>query len=455
MHIMLHRRRKATGFAASSEGLSVCDTKAARLEGDVPSVVDLPLEEALTSPAFFDDPIAVYHRLREQAPVFWSETFQAWMVSRYDDVTAILKDTERFSSTLRLTKWLEQLPRQVQGEIGDLRRHFASGLVQADPPRHGPMRAIMNKAFTPSVVEGLQQRIQQVVDDHLDAVALRGRMDLVMDLAYPLPVTIICEMVGVPTEDIGRYLRWTRQVHDSIGTGAPRVDVIRNAQAGVLELEAYFLDLFAKRRAEPRGDMISTLVALDESAGGMSENDLLANYGVFISAGHESTTSLIVNGTYELLRHPDQVELLKVNSALIKSAIEEMLRWVTPFQRDMRLPIVDVEIRGRPVKAGQLVWCLLAAANRDPEQFQDPDRFDITRQDNRHVAFGLGAHYCLGAPLARQEAGIAIETILRRFEGVRLSDEAVEWPKDYRLRVPKVLTLQFDAVAPRTSPPAP
>jgi pimeloyl-[acyl-carrier protein] synthase len=177
---------------------------------------------------------------------------------------------------------------------------------------------------------------------------------------------------------------------------------------------------------------------------------LLANFGVFISAGHESTTSLIVNGMFALLTHPAELARLTDDLSLVTSAVEEMLRWVTPFQRDMRLPVVDVEIRDKHIGAGELVWCMLAAANRDPAQFPHPERFDVGRQNNHHVSFAIGPHYCLGAPLARQEAAIVVETLLRRLEGLRLAEEPITWPNDYRIRIPRRLVITFDALKPRT-----
>jgi hypothetical protein len=410
----------------------------------------MPLDEAFASPVFFENQATVWRRLREEAPVFWSDRFQAWLVSRYDDCAAILKDSARFSSRLRLTKWLEQLPPETHAEVAGITRYYERGVVQADPPDHAPMRTAMNKAFTPRVIEGLRARIQEFVDDRIDACALRGRLELVADLAFPLPVTIICELVGVPPEDEARYLAWTHRVFDTIGSGAPELESIRAAQSGMVEMEDYFRNLFEQRRREPREDLLSALVNLPDAERGMSEDDLRANFGTFISAGHESTSSLIVNGLIELLRHPDQVAAVVEDSTLVNSAVEEMLRWVTPFQRDMRLPTVDVEVRGETIPANDLVWCLLAAANRDPEQFADPEHFDVRRRDNRHLAFALGPHYCLGAPLARQEAVTVIHTLTRRLRGLRLAEQNFEIPPDYRLRTPRTAWVEFDSAAPRS-----
>jgi len=407
------------------------------------------LDDAFSTLAFFEDQASVYRRLRSEAPVFWSDRFQVWLVSRYDDCSAILRDTARFSSHLRLTAWLAQLPPETHPEVAGIGRYYARGVVMADPPNHSPMRAALNGAFTPRVVERLRARIQRFVDDRIDACSERGQLNLVADLAYPLTVTIICELVGVPVEDEARYLAWTHQVFDAIGTGRPELAAIRDAQAGMIEMETYFRGLFEERRREPQDDLLSVLVNLPADQVGMSEDDLRANFGTFISAGHESTTSLIVNGLVELLQHHDQVQAIMEEPALVRSAVEEMLRWVTPFQRDMRLPTVDVPLRGVVVKRGDLVWCLLASANRDPDQFPDPERFDVRRQPNRHLAFAMGPHFCLGAPLARQEAAIMVETVTRRLKGVRLANGPIERPPDYRIRTPRFAWIKFDQVGPR------
>ena len=415
------------------------------------SIDSVPLDDAFSTPLFFVDPPAVYRRLRTESPVFRSARLDAWLVSRYDDCLAVLKDPARFSNHGRLAAWLSLLSPESRPEIAEITAYYERGVVMTDPPDHARMRAALNRAFTPHVIEQLRGRIQSFVDDRIDTCADRGRLDLVGDLAYPLPVTIICELVGVPVKDEPRYLAWTHQVFDAIGTGRPQLGSIRAAQAGMLEMEGYFRALFEERRREPREDLMSALLSVPDDERGMSDDDLRANFGTFISAGHESTTSLIVNGLVELVSHPEQVAAIAGDPGLAKPAVEEMLRWVTPFQRDMRLVTKDVELRGVNLRTGDLVWCLLAAANRDPEQFDDPERFDIRRTDNRHLAFAMGPHFCLGAPLARLEASIVVRTVCRRLSGLRLADEPIVRPSDYRIRTPQAAWVEFDAVGPRSA----
>ncbi len=414
-------------------------------------VAELPLDQAFATPVFFEDQPTVWRRLREEAPVFWSPTFNTWLVSRYDDCASILRDTTGFSSKLRLSKWLDRLPPESRSQVTGISRYYEQGVVNADPPAHGPMRAALNKAFTPRVVQGLRTRIQTFVDDRIEASAARGRLDLVAELAYPLTVTVICELVGVPPEDEARYLAWTHRVFDVIGTGNPQLEKIRYAQSGMEEMDAYFREMFAERRRDPQPDLLSALVQLPEAERGMSEEDLRANFGTFISAGHESTTSLIVNGMIELLAHQGQVDELVAQPELVGPAIEEMLRWVTPFQRDMRLATADASVRGETIGANDLVWCLLAAANRDPAQFEHPEQFDIHRPDNRHLSFVLGEHYCLGAPLARLEAAIVVSSVTQRLRGLRLEPQVLHRPLDYRIRTPANAWIAFDDVAPRAA----
>jgi cytochrome P450 len=404
-------------------------------------------DERLTSPGYFADPYPVYRDLQREAPVYFSEALQAWLVTRYDDVSRVLRDIERFPNSIRLPRFLEQLGPEVQGEIGHLKHHFSVGLVQSDPPDHTRLRALVHKQFQAAAIEHQHGSIQSRVDSLIDQVQLGGEIDLVADLAYPLPVNVISDMVGVPVPDRQQYKAWSTQIFGFMGTGRPSLDAALRAQKGVVELEAYFRRLFDRRLSAPEQDLISDLVAIHHAdPERLGEDELLALCGTFVSAGHETTTSLIANGFHALLTHPRELDRLREDPALITSAIEEVLRYESPFQRDMKVAAVDVNLHGFTITADTPVWAMLGAAHRDPEAFDNPDQFDIGRSRNRHLAFGYGPHFCLGAWLARLEGQIAIGTAVRRLRGLRLVNPVttIEWRRDYALRGPGSLRAVFD-----------
>ena len=309
-------------------------------------------------------------------------------------------------------------------------------VARLDPPRHTRLRLLVNKAFTPRTVEELAPFIRAFVDKALDAAAARGRMELMADLAFPLPATVIAEMLGVPPEDRDRFKQWS---DDSTAAAANlpsnlSPEVVRKSIAGMEELQNYFRGIIAQRRAEPRDDLISALVKAQEEEDRLSEQELLANSVLLLNAGHETTTNLIGNGTLALLRHPDQMRRLRDDPSLLPSGVEELLRYDSPVQFTTRILKADLELGGKVLRAGQAVLLLLGAANRDPEQFPDPDRLDVGRPDNKHLAFGHGPHFCLGAPLARLEGRILFEALLRRTPGMRLDGPPPRYRQNFNLR---------------------
>lgn len=400
------------------------------------------MDDPLADAAFFDDPYPMYADLRASAPVRWSARFQAWLVTDYVGVDAVIRDVARFSNARRIPALLELLPAEVQDEIRPLKEHFSHGLVQSDPPDHDRVRALVNRAFTPRVVEEMRPRIGQLVDGILDRAEPEGRMDLVADLAYPLPVTVICEFVGIPTDDRDRFRAWSSEIFGFLGTGQPDIEAVRRAQVALRELEAYFMHLFQERRERPRNDFITNVVQL-EGDGGLSQGELLALFSTFVSAGHETTTNLIASGLSVLLARPDELRRVRADPSMLRPLIEEMLRFESPLQRDMKVASVDLRLGDQDIRAGELVWAMLGAANRDPARFHDPDRFDAGRTDNRHLAFGLGPHFCLGAPLARLEAMIVVEHVLRRLPHIRLGPEPIRWRQDFALRGPLAVQVEF------------
>src|SRR5215813_1835495 len=316
-------------------------------------------------PEFIADPYPTYHRLRSEDPVHHSP-LGFWVLTRYEDVVAALRDP-------RLAK--EAIASFVAARFGSPMPAMGLSMLDRDPPDHTRLRGLVSKAFTPRVIEQLRPHIQGIVNRLLDKVEGEPGMDLIEQFAYPLPVIVICEMLGVPVAE--------RSMH------------ARHA------LAVYFRELIAERRAAPRDDMLSGLIAAEEAGDKLTEDELLATSILLLVAGHETTVNLIGNGTLALLRHPDQLERLRRDPGLITSAVEELLRYDGPVQRTARVPSEDIAIGDRVIPKGELVMPFIGAADRDPAQFPDPDRLDIGRADNRHIAFGWGIHFCLGAPLAR------------------------------------------------------
>ena len=390
------------------------------------------------------DPFPLYKRLREEDPVHWSEPLDAWVLTRYDDVVAVLRDL-RFSAqrTGARNRYAQQAMATAE-EHGDAVAR-ANTMLTADPPEHTRMRLLISKAFLPRAVEKLRPHIQDIANELLDQVQEPGKLDLLLDFAYPLPMIVIAELMGVSTEDRAQFKRWSDDIVATLGGAFVSPDLAgRGAQSG-LELADYFREVIADRRRQPRDDLISVLVAGADRGDVLSEGQLLATCVVALVAGNETTRNLICNGMLALLQNPDQLEKLWNDPGLVSSAVEEMLRYAGPVQTTVRVATEDIDIAGTKVEKGQLVFTMVAAANRDPAYFRDPEKFDIARQNNHHVAFGSGIHACLGQPLARLEAQIAFSTLIRRVANPRLAIDDVEWGPSFILRGMKSLPITFDA----------
>jgi pimeloyl-[acyl-carrier protein] synthase len=388
-------------------------------------------------PEVIQNPYPLYHRLRTEDPVHLTP-LGIWVLTRYDDVAFVLRDG-RFGRG-----GFEARYREIFG-VDPSQAGFALSMLHKDPPDHTRLRGLVNKAFTPRVVDRLRPNIQQIVDALIDRVRDTGRTELIEDLAYPLPVTVICEMVGVPVGDRERFKQWSLDVARSLDVGVMNPDpvLIEQSNRARRDLAGYFRELIAERRQRPRDDLMTGLIAAEEQGDVLSEGELIATLILLFIAGHETTVNLIGNGVLALLRNPDELRRLQDDPGLIESAVEELLRYDGPVQRTARTANADVTISGHPVQAGQMVVALLGAANRDPAHFPDPDRLDVARSENRHLAFGWGIHFCLGAPLARLEGQIAIATLFRRLPGLRLATDKVEWRETSVLRGLKALPLEF------------
>ena len=394
-----------------------------------------PVEFNPLLPEFRNNPYPTYHRLQNEDPVHKSMLPGAWVLSRYADIAMALRDG-RFGRANAETFWKERLG---DGPAYDI---LTKWMLFRDPPDHTRLRGLVNKAFTPRVIENLRPRVQEIVDELVDAVQNEGGMNLMAAFAYPLPILVICEMLGVPSKDRPLFKEWSgdlARILDPILTP----DVVERGHALIASMSEYFRGLIAQLRKNPQGNLLDAMIAAEEQGDRLSEEELLANCILLFGAGHETTVNLIGNGTFALLRHPDQLAKLQANPELIESAVEECLRYESPVQMTGREAKEDVVIRGTHIPAGERVLTLIGAANRDPLQFPDPDRFDITREENKHLAFGHGIHFCLGASLARLEGQIAIGTLVRRLPGLKLETGAPEWRDAFTLRGLKALPVSF------------
>ncbi|MBI3965215.1 MAG: cytochrome P450 [Chloroflexi bacterium] len=383
------------------------------------------LDEALYTPAFLADPYPVYDRMRAEAPILWSERFGRWYLTRHTDATFVLRDP-RFSAARAGTAMQLRSPELLQ-EIAPLARLRPLAMVLSDPPDHTRVRGLVSKAFTPRTVEQMRPHVERLVDDLLARVEPVGAMDVVRDLAAPLAAIVICELLGISPDERERVRRWADSLSTFSGNliGGPEVD--RNALATVREAAEYFAYALHQVRACPRDDLLSAMVAAEERGEILTGDELLANVLLLIAAGQETTTNLIGNGVLTLLRHRDQWERLRREPELIGTAIEELLRYESPVQAATRLAAEDVEVGGTRIARGDSVVSLLGSANRDPEQFEQPQRVDIGRRENRHLAFSHGAHFCFGAGLGRVQGQIAIGAVVKRFPRLELATTTVEW----------------------------
>jgi cytochrome P450 PksS len=364
---------------------------------------------------------------------------QAWLITRYDDVVRALKD-ERLAKDKLNALTANEAAKQpwVPRAFMPLTRN----MLDLDAPDHTRLRALVHKAFTPGLVEGIRSRVQTLTDELLGAAKLNGRMDLINDYALPLPTTIIAQMLGVPAKDRNKFHRWSSSI---VSMNLSQWAMLR-AIPNVLAFMHYIRRLVKQRRTTPEDDLLSALVAAEESGNQLSEDELVAMIFLLLVAGHETTVNLIGNGTLALLDHPDQMAILRENPSLIKIGVEELLRFDSPLETATeRYAREDIVIADTTIPRGALVLAVLASANRDEQQFRNADTLDVTRLDNKHLSFGQGIHYCLGASLARIEGQIAIGSLLRLSPDIKLavSRDALRWRSGLVLRGLKALPLSI------------
>lgn len=398
--------------------------------------------ERLQTDRNFEDPYPRYHRLRTEAPFFREPRTGALLLTRYADVAAALKHPQLSSrgvidAVVRVPAPLRRIARPVT-------RALSRQMIFSDPPDHARLRSLANRAFTPRVVEKMSAHIQRIADDLLDAIDGPAPVDLIDRFAAPLPIRVIAEMLGAPIGSRDQIKLWSDDLAIFAGGGpGPRWKEVLRGARGAFCLRRYLLRLIRERRGRPGDDLLGALIAAEEKGDTLTEEELWANAMLLLFAGHETTTGLIGNGLLALLRHPVELDLLRREPALMESGVEELLRFDGPVHRIGRVAKDDLSIGGSSIPAGQPVILGLAAANRDPAQFPDPDRLDVRRAENRHLAFGHGIHFCLGAALARLEGRIAIGAVIRRYPDVRLTGERLEWRRSSTLRGLKALPVRL------------
>ena len=387
--------------------------------------------EIANSPEFREDPYPFYALLRDSTPRLHTD-FGLWFLSTHADISALLRDPHN-SSDERHSNLYETFMEQARAEGRDMSVADIPTMLFMDPPDHTRLRGLVQQAFTPKIVEQIRPRAQELVDSMLDAVERRGdgTMDVVTDLAYPLPVTIICELLGVPIEDHERFSEWSRALTRGIDPSPLRTPEIDAAIAAAgAAFREYFVELVAERRRALGDDLLSALIAAEAEGEHLNEEELFGTALLLLAAGHETTVNLIGNGTLALLRTPSQRERLRNDPSLDRTAVDEFLRYDAPIQMTQRIALEPYELHdGSVVAPGEQMIAMLGAANRDPAAFAEPERLDVGRTESRrHLAFGGGIHHCLGAALARVEGEIAIASLVRKFPNMELAGEPTRRP---------------------------
>lgn len=397
-------------------------------------------KKPLFGPEQLANPYPLYHWLRSQGPVWWSEELDGWLVSGFDEIAAIVRDL-RLSVRSKIEIPLKKVHNPI---VREMMQKIAPNMWNSDPPAHNRMRALVSKAFTPRAVEAMAPRIQAAVDRLLDKVEPQGRMDVIADLSHPLPVLVITEMLGVPLEQRDRFKAWSEAL-SVLANWVGDLTLTQMLEIGkaVMEFRTYTGTLIEQRRKQPQNDLITALVQAEEAGDRLSEGELYSNVFLLNVAGHETTTNLIGNAVLALLRHPNQMQKLRDDPSLLDNAVEELLRYDSSVQMTTRQALEDVQLAGQTIRKGQTIYILWGAANHDPKHFPNPEKLDVTRANVNHMAFGAGTHYCLGASLARLEIRISIGTLLRRFPKLQLATDQLEYHANFDLHGLKSLPVTF------------
>jgi pimeloyl-[acyl-carrier protein] synthase len=389
----------------------------------------------LLDPEVLADPYPLYHRLRREDPVHWDPFLHAWVVTRYADVIKVLREF-----TAARTPTPEKLTEMGLEALNPIARVMVKQMLFMDAPAHTRIRNLAGVAFTPQKVEALRSHVRDIARNLIQSAKSTGSMDVIAELAEPLPCIVTAEMLGLPVEDHRQLKLWSQDFAEMLGNFQHNPDRVPKILKSTDEMTSYFRNKMRKNAIRPDG-LVNSLMNAEIDGDRLSEDEVIANCIVTMVGGQETTTNLIGNGVLALLRNPDQLEKLRANLSLIPSAVEELLRYESPSQHTGRLAPDDLQMGGKQIRKRQAVMAVMAAANRDPERFPDPDRLDIARQDNKHVAFGWGAHFCFGAPLARIEGQVAFEEMLRLFPKWSLKPGPLIWRTNLGLRGLKSLPI--------------
>lgn len=392
----------------------------------------------LLEPEVLANPYPLFAQLRAEDPVHWDPYLHSWVVTRYADVVTVLRE---FSAARTPTP--EQLSSMGLSRLNPLARVMVKQMLFLDPPSHSRIRGLAACAFTPQRVAALKNRIQELTDSLLNDVEPNGRMDVIADLGEPLPAIITAELLGVSREHARTLKVWSANFAEMLGNFQHNPDRIPSMLETIENLTTFFRKAVDEQKTQPRPGLIHSLIKAEVEGDRLTDDEIIANCIITMVGGLETTTNLIGNGILTLLRHPDQMQRLRSDPGIIAPAVEELLRYESPSQHTARLAPSDMELGGKKIRKRQAVIAVMAAGNRDPERFPDPDRVDLTREDNRHLAFGWAAHFCFGAPLARIEGQIAIATLLRRFPNLALEPGPITWRKNLGLRGLTALPLKL------------
>ena len=397
----------------------------------------------LLDPKVHADPFPFYRRLREEAPVTWDPFMHTWVVTRYEDVHFVLKE---FSADRTPDpKKMEALGLPSLGPVADL---MARQMLFLDAPDHTRLRKLCMSAFTPRRVEAMEDKVREIAHGLIDEAVQGGECELIADFAEPFPAIVTAGLLGVPLEDHRQLKSWSATFAEMLGNFQHNPDRIRDVLKCVADMTGYFRDAVREQERNPHDGLIRSLMDAEVDGQRLSEDEVIANTIVTMVGGQETTTNLIGNGILTLTRQPDKMAQLRAHPEIIESAVEELLRYETPSQHTARIVKADTEIGGKLMKKGEAVMAVMAAGNRDPERFPNPDELDLTRTDNRHLAFGWAAHFCFGAALARMEARISYLALLARMQDIRVAvpESTLEWRTNSGLRGLSALPLAFRPV---------
>ena len=392
------------------------------------------------NPEALADPHALYRALREYDPVHWDPYMHAWVVTSYPEVISVI--TNYSSDRTPPVDYLDRLGLSFMKPFSEMMQRQ---MLFMDAPQHSRLRDLCSMAFTPRKVEELRRVIRSIADELIDKVVPCGRLDLIADFAAPLPAIMTAKLMGVPVEDHRQLGVWANDIAEVHGNFQHHPDRVREIVQSLQDMKTYLVDRMQELRKRPDNGLIYSLMTAEVDGQRLTDEEVIASTVVTIIGGHETTTNLIASGFLTLLRNPDSFEQLRSHPEIIASAVEELLRYESPVQHTARIAPADTDLGGKTIRKGAKVVAVLAAANRDPSRFSDPDRLDLLRPDNRHVAFGWAAHFCFGAPLARMEGQIAFNVLLRRLPRPAVLDKIVDWRSNAGLRGLTMLNLSFDA----------